>query len=123
MTHAAAINLEDPLLLAPSEGLDPEDHLRHTPAGTLVSRAASPKGKASIAVYHLNRRRLRDARRRAILTAVTAVQIVKNCIAQGNTTAAADFRAFIDRHLVADDAPYAGAARAVDRDPTAFGIT
>jgi hypothetical protein len=30
---------------------------------------------------------------------------------QGNITAAAEFRAFIDRHLVADDAPYSGAAR------------
>jgi uncharacterized protein (TIGR02646 family) len=113
---------EKPLLLTPTSGPNPEEHLRHTPTGTVVAREQSLRGKASIDVYHLNRRRLRDARRDAIRTTVRAVQLLRSAQQRGDPAAIADLRAFIDDTLLHESCEYAGAARAVDSDPTAFGI-
>ena len=120
--HGAALNLEDPLLLNPCDGPDPESLLRHTPTGMVTARNSSEKAKASIAVYHLNRRRLKDARREAITTAVAALQSVRRAEQRGDAQAAADFHAFMNERLLHESRPYSGAARAVDRDPAAFGI-
>lgn len=122
MTHVDALDREDPLLLTPSEGPDPEEHLGHTPTGTVVAKRGSAKGKASIAIYHLNRRRLRDARREAIQTAVDALRLVSKAETRGDAAVAAELRTFINQRLLHESIPYAGAARAVERDPAAFGI-
>jgi uncharacterized protein (TIGR02646 family) len=122
MNHLIVPNQEDPLLLNPCDGPDPEDHLRHTPTGMMTPRANSAKGKASIAVYHLNRRRLKDARKQAIQTTAFALQMLRRAEQRGDAAAAADMRTFISQRLLDESIPYAGAARAVDRDPAAFGV-
>ncbi len=121
-SHADALDREEPLLLNPCEGEDPEGHLRPTPTGALDPRAGSEKGRASIAVYHLNRRRLKDRRREVILNAVAAVGFLQKAEGRGDAAAAADWRGYIRRHLTDESAPYAAAARAVVRDPAAFGL-
>jgi uncharacterized protein (TIGR02646 family) len=113
---------EDPLLLNACDDPDPESHLVFTPTGMMTPRANSMKGKASIHVYHLNRRRLKDARREAIQITVLAFQTVRSAEAMGNAQAAAEFRAFIQQSLLHESRQYSSAARAVANDPGAFGI-
>jgi uncharacterized protein (TIGR02646 family) len=122
-THTDAVDLEDPLLLNPCDGPDPEEHLRFMPTGMVTPRDNSAKGKASIAVYHLNRRRLKDARREAIIDAVLAIRGLRSADQRGDAQAAADFRGFLNDRLLHESRPYSGAARAVNQDPAAFGIT
>lgn len=112
---------EKRLLLDPCEDR-PEDHLRYTVDGQIVAVAGDRSGEVSIEVFHLKRRRLRDARREAISAAVLLVREVRKYEAAGRLDVAADFRGLLEKFLLADSCQYAGAARAVVRDPDAFGV-
>lgn len=109
------------LLLDPCED-QPEEHLRYTVDGQIVAVAGDRRGDASIEVFHLKRRRLRDARREVIIAAVFDLKAIRKYEAEGREDVAAEFREHLERFLLGDHCPYAGAARAVVRDPDAFGV-
>jgi uncharacterized protein (TIGR02646 family) len=109
------------LLIDPCED-QPEDHLRYMVDGQIVAVQDDRPGETSIQVFHLTRRRLRDARREVIAAAVFVLKAMKKYQAEGEQDAMADFREYLESFLLADHRPYAGAARAVVRDPDAFGV-
>ena len=109
------------LLIDPCED-QPEDHLRYTIDGGIVEVQDDRQGETSIQVFHLTRRRLRDARRKVILAAIFDLKAIRRFEASGHEEAADEFRRHLETLLLADDCPYAGAARAVVRDPDAFGV-
>ena len=118
--------LDDPkrekrLLLDPCEDR-PEEHLRYTADGQIVAVAGSRRGETSIEVFFLRRRRLRDQRRRKVREVVDLLKIIRKHEDEGNADAARDFRRFLETWYLADSCEYAGAARAVERDPEAFGV-
>lgn len=108
------------LLLDPCED-QPEDHLRYTVDGQIVAVAGDPKGEVSIKIFHLARRRLRVARQDVIAATVSNLKLIRKYEAEGRMEVAADFRSLLETFLLADSCQYAGAARAVVRDPVAFG--
>jgi uncharacterized protein (TIGR02646 family) len=109
------------LLLDPCED-QPESHLRYMVDGQIVAVAGDRRGEASIEVFHLARRRLRDARREVITAAIFVLKFIRKYEAEGQMEAAADFHKLLATSLLADRCQYAGAARAVTRDPDAFGV-
>ncbi len=112
---------ERPLLLDPCHDR-PEDHLKFGIDGSVVAVHGGPTGEASIRVFHLSRRRLKKRRREKVEEVTSLLHLIRGLKARGAAAAAADFTAFLQRHFLADSAEYAGVARAVDRDPEAFGL-
>ena len=112
---------EGPLLLNPCRD-QPEDCLTYTADGGIVALAENPKGLASIRIYHLGRKRLRDLRKIRIAMVTDLLQKILDLEDQGLAAAAGDFRTFLDKHFLADPNPHAGVARAILRDPAAFGL-
>jgi uncharacterized protein (TIGR02646 family) len=103
-------------LIDPCED-DPEEHLSFTAKGRAIARHGSPKGKASIRVYSLNRQRLVDER--VVKIHEVFEQIEASVTAGGDRTAATT--AVLDV-LSRSYKVYAGVARAMQRDPAAFGL-
>jgi len=112
---------EERLLLDPCED-QPENHLRYAVDGQIVAVAGDRQGEVSIEVFHLARRRLRDARREVILATIFDLKAIRKFEAEGQVEAAAEFRRHLETFLLPDRCQYAGAARAVVRDPDAFGV-
>ncbi len=112
---------EKRLLIDPCED-QPENHLRFAVDGVVVAVAGDRKGEASIKVFHLNRRRLRKRRMKAIAAAIFDLKAIRKLEAGGDPDAAREFRSHLERFLLADSSEYAAAARAVVRDPAVFGV-
>ncbi len=120
MAPAAKIDNERPLLLDPCADR-PEEHLRFTPIGEIEAHEDDPRAAASIDVFHLTRRHLRDRRKEQILLVVLLLKALRDFEAT-NPTKAKTFEAEIEEKIFADSSPFAAAARHVRRDPDAFGV-
>lgn len=110
------LTTEGRLLLDPCDD-QPEDHLSFTPKGMAITRNNSPRAKASIKVYALNRKRLRDAR---MLKVHEVFEHIEANVNAGNDRAKAT-KAVLEV-LSARNKVYAGVVRAIKRDPAAFGL-
>jgi DNA polymerase elongation subunit (family B) len=80
------------------------------------------KGRVSIDVFHLNRRRLRDLRQDTVAQVAALLEIVKEQRNADNRVAADDFEKFLDDHYLQDRHAHAAVARSVVDDPAAFGV-
>jgi uncharacterized protein (TIGR02646 family) len=108
---------EGRLLIDPCED-EPEDHLSFTPKGLAIGRNNSPKAKASIKVYALNRKRLRDARLLKVHEVLAFIEALVNTGASDRARATS-----ITLQVLSEpNKVYAGVARAIKRDPAAFGL-
>lgn len=115
---------EAALLLDPCRD-DPEAHIRFDVRGAVSPVAKSRRGKSSIDVFHLKRKRLRDQRRERIGAVVQLLlAVIRPLEARLGPAdpAVTELRAFLDGTYLADSAPFAGAARWVLRDPASFGL-
>jgi hypothetical protein len=109
--------LERRLLLDPTRD-EPEDHVTFDLTGRAVALGDSAMGAASIALYHLNRRRL--VTQRAAQVAL-AVRIVDALVSSGRCSLAVAIEV-VTAELGGSDVAWAGTARALRRDPAAFGL-
>ncbi len=121
MSPADDLRREQALLIDPCVE-QPENWLRFIARGEVWSLDGNPKGRTSIAVFHLNRRRLRDLRKRTTDTVAQLLLLIRALEATGRAEAARDFRRFLNRTFLDDACQYAAAARAVVEDPESFGI-
>lgn len=111
---------EAPLLLDANVP-DPEAHLAFNPLGEIGPRKAEDlRALATIHVCNLNRRRLALQRRRAIALMVELLRAEARHPAGDEPTQ--ERFAALRELLRGDAASYAAAARAVERDPAAFGV-
>jgi uncharacterized protein (TIGR02646 family) len=117
MAPADDLALEARLLLDPTQD-EPEAHITFDLNGVALARGGSPMGTASIDVYHLNRRRLRSWRQAQIRL---ALDLVESLTADDRYTVDEALAVVVER-LGQADLPWAGAMRAIARDPTAFGL-
>lgn len=111
---------EHPLLLDPCSDR-PEEWLRFSPIGEIEAAHGNPRAKASMDVFHLTRRRLRDRRKEQILLVVFLLKTLQKFRATDPATASA-FESDLETRIFADSSPFAAAARHVRRDPDAFGV-
>lgn len=121
MSPADELARERPLLLDPC-GDDPEAFLSFTLTGEAVSLENNPRGLATIEVFRLNRRRLLDLRRGVIEAILQLLALLNTRREEISEAARADFAALLHRWTTDDSREYAAVARAVLRDPEAFGI-
>lgn len=125
MSSAANLSLERPLLLDPcTSAVDPERLLRYDVRGEIhPADPEAPRARETIRICNLRRRRLRDARARAIHTTSKIVTALNRARAQlgSDDSIVVELEQLLDEQ-VADPATYAGAARYVLRDPGAFSI-
>jgi uncharacterized protein (TIGR02646 family) len=117
MDPSGDLDAEVRLLLDPTRD-DPEEHLTFDLTGRALAREGSTKGSTSIDVYHLNRRRLRSWRQAQIRL---AVELIGRLTRNGSHTLpeAVDL---VTETLGDGTLPWAGAVRAIARDPVAFGL-
>lgn len=121
MTPGDPIEHELPLLLDPNLD-DPALYLTFDPQGDIVAIDDDLFATATIAICHLRRKRLRDARARVVLRVAKLIENIGKADAAGETQAAAAMRTMLEDHYCADACEYAAVARAVRDDPTAFGV-
>jgi uncharacterized protein (TIGR02646 family) len=121
MTHEDDLSRERPLLLDPCKD-QPEEHLRYTLLGEIVHSRGDQKAKASISVFHLKRRRLRDSRKNQVAAVVALLKLIREQRQRGNHSAVDDLEAFLHEFHLRDRCVHAGAARFVVKDPGAFGL-
>lgn len=114
MSHQEDLTRESPLLLDPCTD-DPERCLRYNPLGEIEPSPDDVRAKASLEVFNLTRRRLRDRRKEQMDLVVLLLRLVRQ---RGDTGLAAE----LESKLFADSAPFAGAARFIRSDPDAFGV-
>ncbi len=123
MSHEDDLGRERPLLLTPcTADVDPEQHFRYDVRG--VVHPLNPEdvpARATIRICHLRRRRLRDERARVIQTTLQLGRILEGMLAKlgPGDSDVVELQLLLDEK-VRDDAPHAGAARYVLRDPGAF---
>lgn len=91
---------------------DPEWYLAYDPHGQIIPLGDDPYGEKTIEIFHLKRRRLRDARRKVIKLTSKFVKKIKKARSNGNNDAVNDLEDLLQYHI-ADDSQYAGAARFV----------
>jgi uncharacterized protein (TIGR02646 family) len=121
LTHDDSWENEKPLLLHPCKD-QPEDHFTYNIQGDIIPKdLQDQRAVKTIEICHLKRRRLRNERIKKINHMVKMLQL-DNAIDPTDTDAKQLSREIIQM-LTADHQTYAGAARAVLRDPTAFGVT
>ncbi len=109
------------LLIDPCDD-NPEHFLYYDIKGDIHSRSDNLRGKTTIDLCHLKRRRLRSRRQDIINSAVDMLKLLNKLETDGNSSAAAEFRTILRKHLLDNNCQYAGAARAVDNDPDAFDV-
>ncbi len=121
MSHLDDIRQEQPILLDPCFDV-PEDHLSFDVTGQITNINDSRKGIVSIGVFHLTRRRLRDARREIVNETVAYLKLIEKHEAENNMAFVQQLKGLLQEFLVADNCVYAATARAVVDDPDAFGV-
>ena len=120
LTPEADLGLERPVLLDPCAD-DPETRLRYSPHGEIEPTLDDPRAEATIDIFHLRRRRLRDRRKQHLDLVVLLIKRWLQ-IRSFNPQEADSFKTDLDEKIFADSAPFAGAARCVLRDLDAFGV-
>ena len=124
------ISNEEPLLVNPTVE-EPSQHLTFDLFGSAIPRGDSDKGKVSISVYNLNTRWLREQRTR-VIKSVTGLLRMKDRLLKMRKKANPVEKCCLNQLLMdvraeisdktARPAPYAGAARAVVKNPIVFGF-
>lgn len=119
MSPTHNLKKERPYLLNPTVD-EPEDHLTYDIQGQIHSIEENDlRATETIRICHLRRRRLRDDRARTVMWVSKAMRNLRLAREAGETMAE-QFMEEMIADCVAADALYAGAARAVKRDPDAF---
>jgi len=117
LTHEATLEDEESLLLDPCRD-DPKEHLRFRENGEIFALDESDRGSKTIEVLFLDRADLNVARRTRVRVVCWLLEQAGYLRAIGQVERAGR----IEGLCVDADAPYAAAARAVLRDPAAFGL-
>jgi len=112
---------EGPLLLDPCTDR-PEQSFWYTPLGEIEPVPGDSRATASIQVFHLTRKRLRDRRREQIESIVVLLRLVGRLRQTDAPDRVAQIESEIEAKFFSDSAPFAGAARFVRSDPDAFGV-
>lgn len=121
MSEEDDISQERLLLIDPCND-NPEDHLTYDIHGHISALDRNLRGRATIKVCNLRRRRLRDGRRDRINATAELLQVLRKVESSQDDIVASALKGFLQSHLLAAGCEYAGAGRAVENDPDAFGV-
>ncbi len=121
MDPTQPIDREDHLLLDPCKD-HPESVLTFNARGRALSLNNNERGSASIDIFHLNRRRLRDLRQASVAKVVGFLKFIQEQRVAGNSSLVADLEQFLSKHYLQEQHEHAAVARCVVNDPTAFGL-
>lgn len=121
MSHHDDLNQEGILLIDPCND-DPEQYLSYDIRGQIYALEDNLRGRTTIDVCNLRRRRLRDRRRDVINATVDMLKLIRKTESNGNNLLAEESRTWFHNHLADDSCEYAGTARAVKNDPDAFDV-
>lgn len=122
MSSSDDLAREEPLLLDPCRD-DPAEFLGYGVNGEVMAVADNPRGQATIDICHLNRSRLCDLRRDLVTVISRALAILTTGSREISDAAKADLLGWLQQSRMDDSCEYAAVARAVLRDPAAFGLS
>ncbi len=118
MSHDDDMNQEDILLIDPCKD-NPEQFFSYDITGQIVSSGDNLRGRATIDICHLERRRLRNRRREKMKTAIDMLKLIYKSNNEVTKDAA---KKFMHDNLLDNKCEYAGVARTVNNDQDAFGV-
>ena len=114
------LSMESPLLLDPCND-EPEMHLTYDIHGQVQPlRPDDDMALETIRICHLRRRRLRDNRARNIIRVCKLIRTIQLARDTGDGEVEQQLTQLLEEEFTASSSEYAGAARAVERDPEAF---
>jgi uncharacterized protein (TIGR02646 family) len=122
MSPSHDLDRERPLLLDPCRD-DPDQVLSYNGLGEIMAIGDDPRGHATIDVFHLDRRRLRDLRHGVVDEVIRVLTILKTRRDEISTEVRMDLLNWLRQFRLDDSSEYAGVARAILRDPAAFGLS
>jgi uncharacterized protein (TIGR02646 family) len=99
----------------------PEVYLGFDATGQVFSLNGNPYGEATIRVFRLWRRRLRDLRREKLVGVVAILKLILKYAGEGNQGVVEDLRDLLNAEK-SDDSQFAAVARYVEDNPAFFGI-
>lgn len=112
---------EKRLLLDPCHD-DPSQHLDYSLDGKILVRDQSLMGETTKSILRLNRRFIKNERKKVIATTIFLLQLIRDLERGGKRGKARSARYKLQKFSTGDDLHFAGAAKAVERDPTRFGL-
>lgn len=98
---------------------DPEWYLGYELNGQIFALDGNPYGDKTIEVFHLKRRRLRDARKKTIEWVIRFLRKIKKAESRGNDEAVKDFKELL-QILLEESSKYVGAARFIENNFSSF---
>ena len=98
---------------------DPEWYLAYDPQGRVLALEDNDYGEKTIEVFHLKRRRLRDARKPVIVRTMKFLEKIEEAKLQGNDPAVSVLTELLDGYL-SSDSEYAGVVRFVVNNAEIF---
>jgi hypothetical protein len=113
---------ERPLILDPCQD-GPNQLLSFNSLGEIIAMGDDPRGQATIDVFHLNREPLSDRRQSVVVEIVEALVILNSEQEEIPLAARKEFLSWLQRRWLNDSCEYAGVARAIQRNPAAFGLS
>jgi uncharacterized protein (TIGR02646 family) len=126
MSHHDDVDNERILLIDPCND-QPDNYLSYDGLGNIIALDDAlqnkSRGRATIEVFNLKARRLRDSRRDIIDYAVAMLNLIRKMEARGNSTCAAEIKEVFITFALDDHCEHAGVAHAVEKDPDAFGVS
>jgi len=121
MTPTSDIKKEKHMLLDPCHD-EPECFLTYNINGDIIPVNNNDKGEATIKICNLRRRRLRVRRRTIINRTREFLSLMLGLETQNRRKAYVKKGKYLYKYFLAPNCEFAGAARAVYRDPDVFGI-
>lgn len=98
---------------------DPEWYLGYDPQGQVLALDDNDYGERTIEVFHLKRRRLRDARKPVIARAIKFLEKIETARSRDNDEAVSALTELLDEYL-SDSSEYAGVVRFVVNNAEIF---
>ncbi|MGH1365030.1 MAG: HNH endonuclease [Calditrichia bacterium] len=115
------LNNEEPLLLDPCND-SPEEYLGFNLLGEIYEINNNTRGKATIAVCNLNRRRLIVNRLIAVKRVIELIKVINELRTDNHIEAADQLEQNLLQSFIDDSSEYAGAARFVTNNHSLFGL-
>ena len=110
---------ETRLLIDPCSD-NPEDRLGYDITGQVFAIDGNRVGKTTIDVFHLSRRRLKDARLMILRSVLELLKLISS--AECSAATRRMLQAYLDNRLKADESAYAAVARYVESHSADFGV-
>jgi uncharacterized protein (TIGR02646 family) len=121
MNHKESIRKEKYTLLNPCID-NPKQYLTFGIEGQILSVDDNKRGEATIEIFNLFQRRLKIERKKVINNIIVLLQTINKFEAIGHNSVVKELNIFMKKTFLSDNCNYSAVARAIVKNPDAFGV-